>query len=170
MKIALVAMFLATSTLAQAHSAALPAACGPKKANFDVKLDISQHTPAQPEPGKAVVYFIQDAGTEPVGLDVYPISRLGVDGVWVGSNQKSSDFSISIEPGEHHMCATATFHLVGVGQPVALASFTAEAGKTYYYRTRLRLDPVTLDFDRIDSDQAKYQIASFPLSVSTPKK
>ncbi len=87
-----------------------------------------------------------------------------------GSNQKSSYFSVSIEPGEHHVCATAKFHSTAVGQPLALANFTAEAGKTYYYRTQLFLRPVVLDLEQIDSDQAKYLIASYPLSVSTPKK
>jgi hypothetical protein len=50
----------AASTLAQARAADLPTACGPTDVRFEVKLDKSKHTLAQPEPGKAVIYFFQD--------------------------------------------------------------------------------------------------------------
>jgi hypothetical protein len=55
---------------------------------------------------------------------------------------------------------------------VELAHFTAEAGKVYYYRTRLVMSKEVelLELDSIDSDQGQYLVASFPLSVSTPKK
>jgi hypothetical protein len=53
-----------------------------------------------------------------------------------------------------------------------MAHLEAEAGKVYYYRTRLVLSRSVelLELEPIDSDQGKYLIASFPLSVSTPKK
>jgi hypothetical protein len=59
-----------------------------------------------------------------------------------------------------------------VDQRVELAHFTAEAGKIYYYRTRLVVSRSVelLELNPIDSDQAKYLIASFSLSVSSPKK
>jgi hypothetical protein len=55
---------------------------------------------------------------------------------------------------------------------VELAHFTAEAGKVYYYRTRLLWSRSLelLELNPIDSDQAKYLIATFSLSVSNPKK
>jgi hypothetical protein len=54
---------------------------------------------------------------------------------------------------------------------IALAHFTAEAGKVYYFRTRAfgDKDQWLLDLDPVDSDQANYLIASYPLSVSHPK-
>jgi hypothetical protein len=53
MKIAFAAFLLAASAFAQAPSTVVPTACGPSDVNFKVKLDNSQHTLAQPEPGKA---------------------------------------------------------------------------------------------------------------------
>ena len=76
----------------------------------------------------------------------------------------NSYFSISVEPGEHHMCATP-------GPVIALAHFNAEAGKVYYFRTRVfgSNTQSLFDFDPIDSDHAQYLIASYPLSVFAPK-
>jgi hypothetical protein len=125
-------------------------------------------TLAQPDPGKARVYFFQDAGTShTLG---YPTVKLAIDGAWVGANHGNSYFSVSVEPGEHHVCVTLQSSLVA--QRVELTHFTAEAEKVYHYRTRLVMSRTVelLDLDPIDSDQGKYLIASFPLSVSNPKK
>jgi len=53
-----------------------------------------------------------------------------------------------------------------------LAHFTAEAGKVYYFRTKAFEGKyqVSLDFDPIDSDQGRFFVASYPLSVSHPKR
>jgi hypothetical protein len=168
MKIAVVALFFAASAFARAVPTVSAAACGAEKSSFKVTLDESQRTLAEPEPGKARVYFFQDAGT---GMTLgYPTTKLGMDGVWVGATHGDSYFSVSVEPGEHHVCATLQSSLVA--QRVELAHFTADAGKIYYYRIRLLLSRSIelLELDPIDSDQGKYLIASFRLSVSTPKK
>jgi|HubBroStandDraft_5_1064220.scaffolds.fasta_scaffold88823_2 hypothetical protein len=168
MKIAVVALFLAASAHAQAVPAIVTAACGPDRTNFKVTLDESKKTLVEPEPGKARVYFFQDAGTSfTLG---YPTAKLGMDGVWVGANHGNSYFSVSVEPGEHHVCGTLQSSLVG--QRVELVHFTAAAGEIYYYRMRLIMSrsEELLELDAIDSDQGKYLVASFPLSVSTPKK
>jgi hypothetical protein len=59
-----------------------------------------------------------------------------------------------------------------LAQRVELAHFTAEEGKTYYYRTRIVMSRSVelLELEPIDSDQGKYLVALFPLSVSSPKK
>ncbi len=168
MRIALVTLLLAASAFAQVPPAASTAACGPENVSFKVKLDESQHTLAQPDPGKARVYFFQDAGTShTLG---YPTVKIAMDGAWVGANHGNSYFSVSVEPGKHHVCVTLQSSLVA--QRVELTHFTAEAEKVYYYRTRLVMSRTVelLDLDPIDSDQGKYLIASFPLSVSNPKK
>jgi hypothetical protein len=168
MKIVVVALLFTASAFAQAVPAIATAACGPEKTNFKVTLDKSQKTLAEPEPAKARVYFFHDAGTAAtVG---YPTTKLGMDGEWVGANHSNSYFSVSVEPGEHRVCATLQSSLVA--QRVELAHFTAAAGKIYYYRTRLIMSRSVelLELDPLDSDQGKYLIASFPLSVSAPKK
>ncbi|MFZ1919138.1 MAG: hypothetical protein WAU58_16305 [Terriglobales bacterium] len=166
----IVVILFAIFGFAQAPPAAFPAACGPEKVSFKVTRDDSQHSLAQPDPGKARVYFIHDAGTG--GTLGYPTVKVAMDGAWVGANHGESYFSVSAEPGEHHVCVTLQSSLVG--QRVGLVHFTAEADKIYYYRTQLlvtgRGSIELLELDPIDSDQGKYLIGSFPLSVSSPKK
>jgi len=168
MKVALIALLFATAAFAQVAPVAYPAACGPQNVSFKVKRDESQHILAQPDPGKARVYFLQDAGTgQTIG---YPTVKIAIDGAWVGANRVNSHFSVSVEPGEHHVCVTLQSSLFA--QRVELAHFTAEANRVYYYRTRLIMSRSVelLELDPIDSDQGKYLVASFPLSVSSPKR
>ncbi len=169
MKIAFVLLFFAVSTFAQSPAAIATAACGPRNVGFDVKTHGSQHTLTPPDPGKARVYFLQETGTHVI-FGVYPITNIGIDGEWVGAYKNNAYFSVSVEPGEHHVCAN--LQSLNTGHQVELAHFTAEAGKIYYYRTRLFLARglVYFELNPLDSDQANYLIASFPLSVSQPKK
>jgi len=165
MKLAVIVLLSAASAFSQAVPTT---ACGSENISFNVKRDDSQHQLAPPEAAKARVYFVHDAGT---GITLgYPTVKLAIDGAWVGANHGNSYFSVSVEPGEHHVCVTLQSSLVA--QRVELAHFTAEAGKTYYYRTQLVTSRSVelLELDSIDSDQGKYLIDSFPLSVSAPKK
>jgi hypothetical protein len=68
------------------------------------------------------------------------------------------------------VCVTLQSSLVA--QRVELAHFTAEAEKVYYYRTQLVTSRSVelLELEPIDSDQGKYLIATFPLSLSQLKK
>jgi len=146
-----------------------PAACGPKSVNFDVKLDDSRHTLLPAEPGKARVYFIQDLG--PISCVACTTTRIGLDGSWAGAVHHNSYFSVSVEPGEHHVCANPQSRFAAINRIVALAHFTAEAGKVYYFRARVvgDKDNPFFDFDPIHSDQGEYLAGRFPLSVSHPK-
>jgi hypothetical protein len=169
MKAALIALFFVASAFAQAQSSALPAACGPTSMKFDVKLEESHPTQAQPAPGNATVYFVQDRPTgNGVGISV---TRIGLDGAWVGAFQHNSYFSVSVNPGEHHLCVNPQSR-TSLGKLVGLARFTAEAGKVYYFRTRARStnSATDLKIEAVDSDQARYLIASSPLSLSTARK
>jgi len=168
MKAALVVLLFAASAWAQNPVAAAIAACGPEGVEFKVKLDDVVHAPGQPEAGKALVYFIHEAGSE--AMLVYPTVKLGVDGAWAGANHGNSYFAVSMTPGEHHLCATLQSSLVE--QRVELAHFTADAGKVYYFRTRLVLSRSVelLDLEPIDHDQGVYLAATSSLSVSRATK
>jgi hypothetical protein len=168
MKVALIALLFAAPAFAQAAPAGSTAACGPENVTFGVKLDESQHTLARPDPGRARVHFFQDAGTS--HTFGYPTVKIAMDGAWVGANHGNSFFSVSVEPGEHHVCVT--LQSSQFAQRVELAHFTAEAEKVYYYRTRLVLSRSVelLELDPMDSDQGRYLVATFPLSVSSLKK
>src|ERR1035438_949235 len=149
-------MFLAVSAIAQQESGAL-AACGPKGVKFDVKRDKSPQTLVQPTPGKARVYFIQDVGVAKC-LGSCWTTQIGLDGEWVGANQRNSYFSVSVDPGEHHVCANLDPQFSP--HTVAFVHFTAEAGKVYYFRMRpFWGKDQLLNIDPIDSDEAKYLIA-----------
>lgn len=159
MKIALIALLFAASAVAQNPPAALPAACGPENVHFEVKLDKSRHTLEQPEAGKVRVYFLQDSFSASIGLD----------GEWVGANRGHSYFSVSVAPGEHHLCAKVD---APMDHPTELLHFTAEAGKVYYFRGRV-VPPqsgVYLFFEQSDSDEAEYLLSSYSLGISQIKK
>jgi hypothetical protein len=173
MRIAIALFLFTLSAFAQDSPAiaAAEAACGPKGVNFDVKDDDSQHAVAQPEAGKALVYVIQDIGS-PNCIGGCITTKIALDGVWVGANHHNSYFSFAVEPGERHLCANWQSHFGRLSRVVGLAHFTAEAGKTYFFRTRAigYGGPTFFDIEPIDTDQAKLFIASIPMSVSHPKK
>jgi hypothetical protein len=169
MKVALVALLFAAAALAQDSPGRVAPACGPKDVNFNVKVDASHHTLTQPEPGKSLIYFIQE---KPVsGCIGTCVTRIGLDGAWAGAFQHKSWFSVPLEPGPHHLCMNPQAHFA-LGNLVGSASFTAEAGKVYYFGARAVSTSVALDVDLepLDGEQAKPLIASYPLSVSHPRR
>ena len=166
MRIYLLMLILATATIATAQEPAVRTNCGPEKVHFDVELDKTKHATLPIDPGKARVYFIQDLGTEnPFGAGGAFITKIGIDGAWVGANKNNSWFSVSVEPGVHHLCANAQAHMFG--HVVELAHFTAEAGQVYYFRIRnFMWQTRRLEFEPADSDQALYMISIYPLGIS----
>jgi len=166
MKVALLALLFVAPAFAQAPPTASTTACGPENSNFNVKPDDSQHSLAQPEPGKALVYFIQEKAADSFGVT----TQIGLDGTWVGANKNSSYFAVSVDPGEHHVCANVQSFR---GHRMGLVHFTAQVGMVYYFDARIvygeQAEPI-LFLGAVDSDQAKYLIATTPMSVSNPKK
>lgn len=166
---ALLAFLLAGfSLLAHAQSAQPLAACGSGDLPFTVKLTDKSPEPSKPQPGKALLYFIQDGGDN--SAIAYPTTRLGVDGMWIGANKESSYTALEVEPGERHLCVMVQSSFVD--NFVELAHFTAEADKTYFYRTRLLLSKSSeyLELAPIDSDQGWYLVNALPRSIVKPKK
>lgn len=168
--IGFVAVFLSSSPLfSQIPAFASRAACGDGEVSMAVKLDSTQHAMEPPEPGTARIYFIQDRGEAPTVA--YPTTKIGIDGKWAGANKKDSYFSVSVEPGEHHLCAAIQSSIIR--QNLELAHLTAEAGQVYYYRTRIIYSRDGLEyfsFIPVDSDEAKYLIELFPLATAHARK
>jgi hypothetical protein len=173
MRIAAVLILLSIAAFARDPAAvsAAEAACGPKGVNFDVKDDNPQHSGGQPEAGKALVYVIQDIGGAKC-IGGCSTTKIALDGAWMGANHNSSYFSFAVDPGEHHLCANWQSHIERLSRILALAHFTAEAGGIYYFRTRAfgNGNEILFDLAPVDSDQGKYFVADYPLSVSHPKK
>lgn len=175
MKLVLIALFVASSLpalCAQPGESAdsFPAACGPANVHFKVNVDTGDHPILPPEPGKARVYFIHDAGSTDQPFPAYPTTKFAIDGSWVGADRSNSWFSISIDAGQHHICASLQTSLY---QPrIELAPLSAEAGKTYYYRTRLDISRQAelLELEPINSDEARYLLTAYPMSTFTAKK
>jgi len=172
MKHVLLALLLAASAVAQKPPNDLPSACGPKDANFEVKLENAK--PAQPVPGKALIYFIQQAGSRLNQINWrVPTVLLGIDGAWVGAYNESAWFAMEIAPGEHHVCTLMQGQMgLLIRDQVETADFVAEANHVYYFRTReiAATNTEYLFLDAVDRDQALYRIASYPRSVSKQKK
>src|SRR5262249_12390331 len=149
------------------------AGCGANEIHFDVKTDKKQHPTGQPDAGKALVYVIGAAFSDYAAVHVgTPPTRFGIDGTWVGANGYRSYFFFPVEPGDHRLCTNAQskFERVVKGSWAA-TSFTAEAGKSYYFRTktpkgqlsRVKLVPV-------DPAEAQVLIAATWFSTSRLKK
>ncbi len=163
--------FFTMCALAQDPVAAAKSACGPNNVSFDVQDDNSSHAVKQPEPGKALIYVIQDIGVENC-LWACMTTKIAMDGAWLGANRHNSYFVSAVDPGERHLCVNWQSHIERFSKAVGLVHFTAEAGQVYFFRTRIMgiNGPAFFDFEPIDSDQGKLFVAQLPMSVSHPKK
>lgn len=175
MKAAVAVLFLLAATALAQNSptgTAMAPGCGATDIKFDVKTDKSQHPAIQPDPGKAVVYFVEDDTlfqSRPV-----PLTRIGLDGTWVGANKGNSYFYLTVDPGEHHLCANwQSFVGFGAHHQSAAAHFTAEPGQAYYFtvkNTWLREVMIAkIELAPLDSDQGQLLASRFAFSSSHPK-
>jgi hypothetical protein len=177
LRIILLVVFFASPLLAQRSMSTplLAAGCGPDDVRFDVKTDKNHHPTAQPDAGKALVYVIGDSGGDHVGFHVgTPPTRFGVDGTWVGANGYRSYFFFPVEPGDHRLCTRIQSKLQGlVKSSTAATSFTAEAGKSYYFRTKTPDRPVSgeqVELVPVDPAEAQVLLAAAAYSTFQLKK
>ena len=165
----------ATTTSAQGTPPATAAApgCGADNTKFEVTTAKSQHPISKPNPGKALIYFLQD--------DSYfenmprPATRFGLDGEWIGATHANSYFYISVDPGDHHLCANwQNFLGVRTTFKSAATHFTAEPDRVYYYVVSdfyiENHGPATIKINPLDSDQAQLLMSKFAFSTSKAKK
>ena len=148
------------------------AACGQDDVEFDVKTSDRQATVPQPQPGKALVFVVEDFD-RPEGELITPTARVGLDGAWVGANRGRAYLFFPVDPGKHHLCSDWQSVPSSVQLQASLASLTAEAGRTYYFRTRILEHSGgvwTLDLERVDDDEGQLLVATSPLSGYRPKK
>jgi hypothetical protein len=172
LRTALVVLLFASPVLAQ-DSTANPlaaAGCGANEVHFEVKTNKKQHTTAQPDADKALVYVIGAAWSDYVAVHIgTPPTRFGIDGTWVGANGYRSYFFFSVEPGDHHLCSSVQSKIERVVKSsTAAISFTAEAGKTYYFRTKTPVRPNSsegIKLAPVDPAEAQVLIAASALST-----
>jgi hypothetical protein len=171
MRVAVLLLLCIAPALAQDNSTGNDprAACGPFTVKFETH-ESSNSPPAQAEPGKALVFVVEDY--KPLGNVVgKPRLIIGLDGTWIGATHGYSYLYFPAQSGEHHLCVSEQSHL-GVLAKVAFARFHAEPGKVYYFRAREMEFRTTqyLDLDSIDPDEGKYLVGSAQLIASKPKK
>jgi hypothetical protein len=138
------------------------AACGPRDAKFYVKTE-SQHPAPEPENGKATMYVVGGQGG---------VISFGMDGKWAGATEGRTYFFVSVDPGEHHLCAMT--HTGKIGSPwVSLHSLKVEAGITYYFFPHFTAAPLSFGefvLEQVDPDQGKYNVANAKFSSSHQTK
>lgn len=179
MKILLAVVLFALSAFAQEQAAiaSAEAACGPTGIQFEVSADKSQHPAPKPEPGKALVYIVEDERRDlrPCLGKCGHITKFGMDGKWLGANQGSSYFFVFVEPGEHHLCAAWEKGGTRPQDRTSLLSFTAESGGTYYFRVRTTaMAPPTyfysIDLEPVNTDEGQLLVAASVFSACHQKK
>ncbi len=168
LRTALLALLFASPAFAQDSTVNLLAAagCGANEIHFDVKTDKQQHPTAQPDAGKALVYVIGAAWSDYVAVHIgTPPTRVGINGTWVGANGYRSYFFFPVEPGDHRLCTRVQSKFERtVKASTAATSFTAEAGKTYYFRTKT---PESGGIKLVPVDPAEAQVLLAFTSFST---
>jgi hypothetical protein len=175
MKSVLVFLLFTSPALAQNRlsDTAIAPGCGAEDAKFAVKTEKRQHPVTQPDAGKALVYFVEDDSE--FGSSPKPTTRAGLDGKWVGATHGNSYFYFTVDPGEHHLCASwQTTVVLGQGHKTAAAHFTAEAGSVYYFRVKntwMRdLGVAVISLKPLDTDEGLLLASKFSLSNFHPKK
>jgi hypothetical protein len=149
-----------------ASAARTAAGCGPNEMHFDVKTDKTQHPQAPPDAARAVIYIF----SERISFD--QTYRIGMDGKWMGATHDESYFFFAAEPGEHRLCWDVQKGQDKLSDQGAAVTFTAEAGKAYFFRTTMRgNNEITLRwrFERIDAAEGMFMVSSRPLSTSRPR-
>ena len=160
-------LLFAMSVPAAAQSAATfyQQACGPRDASFSVQ-QVNKQAPTAPDPGKALVYVIQRSP------GIRFVTRVGLDGAWARVIDGDSYVPLTVTPGEHHLCAATQDRK---NPEAELIHFKAEPGKVYYYLVRCMPGSndsgrfITMSLDVVDSEEARYLIASDTQSVAKPK-
>ena len=152
--------------------AAATTACGPIGDHLKVNSDNGKGLPTQPEPGKALVYVIEDDGVANRIIGGNITWRVGLDGSWVAALNRHTPYTtFSVTPGDHHLCVNWQSSLEFVAKATNLAHLDVEADKTYYFRIRKweSQTEVFVDLTSVDSDQGKLLLALQP-AVARNKK
>ncbi|MCU1243500.1 MAG: hypothetical protein JWO71_4226 [Candidatus Acidoferrum typicum] len=168
----------ATPGFAQDDAVAARAAagCGPEQVNFEVKADKKRHPAPQPAAGQGLVYVFADVpGNNYGGIAVISVTtRVGIDGTGVGANNNHSYFFFAVSPGDHRLSTNWQSSLASRSKVAQAVTLTAEAGKIYYFRTKMAFpeNRVIMKLEPLDPAEGQLLIASsaFSTPMVQPKK
>jgi hypothetical protein len=176
MKNVLAFLLLASSMYAPGSvgEARLAAGCGPSSVSFKVAVNKEQHPTPQPEPGKAIVYLIQQDVTDPnyTSLTGGATLKVGLDGDWIGATHGRSYLYFAVEPGEHRVCTSWQSIVAAATRLGSAVTVTAEPGKSYYLRAKVeerseRQPSIKLEI--IDNAEGQFDVSNSGLSVAHRK-
>jgi hypothetical protein len=143
--------------------------------NFDAQAS-SSRAAARLQPGKALVYLVEDFRKAPGELG-NPTIRVGLDGAWMGATRANTYLFFSVDPGEHHLCTSWQSRLKRLSRLAAFARFGAAPGRIYYFCARITYSSypggaanMNLDLYPLDPDEGQYLVSTFRFSDSHPRK
>jgi hypothetical protein len=173
MKSLLGAFFLCLCLVSTGHAWAidLPSSCGDNNVQFEAKAKAGRPSPGAPATGKAQIILIENEN-QMIGLFMHATVRYGMDGAWVGANYGNSYFALTVDPGEHHLCANWKTGIKMHPTDSRAIAFTAQPDQVYYFAGKVTVesrDVITFDFAPLNDDEGKYQIQTLKQSTSKPK-
>lgn len=146
------------------------AACGPKFAKFDVRLDKRPFTASQPPSGMARIYIVTQI--ERLPLRHTPITKLGMDGQWIGAARTYSYIALDVSPGIHHLCAALPANgsaFARASRSLALARLDAQPGHAYSFWALSIGFGDSFTLQPINRDEAAMFLEVIPESISRTK-
>jgi hypothetical protein len=152
----------------EAHAASLPAGCGSDKVKFDVETTKAAPPTLTPEPGMALVVFIEstDNGSWPTIT-----TRFGMDDAWVGANKNNTYFTVSVKPGDYRICSSRQGW--GAEDWSDSSPLFAQAGKVYFFESLVHFTHGECDrergfhFKQITEDYGRSRVNASRLSTWT---
>jgi hypothetical protein len=133
--VAILSFFVCLGVGLEACCATLPDACGDNNARLNVLTQNRPATLPAPTPNAATLVFVQ-RNIRCVGCS---ISRVGLDGAWIGADKGNSYFSFAAVPGVHHVCAYWEAPLARIENKLELTDLTTQAGQIYYFEIEVTL-------------------------------
>lgn len=105
--------------------------CGWLGAKHKTTVHETTGQPAEPSPGKALIYFIRSRSLRGALTE----AKLAANERWIGVLPRGYYYAVAeIEPGIVNLCATWS---ISPPRSDGSATLTAEAGKRYYFEARL---------------------------------
>jgi hypothetical protein len=151
----------------QLRATTLPEACGDER----IKVDVTAQKPSSALPAAnattATLVFVQRLSESCIGCSV---SRVGLDGTWIGANKGAGFFSVTTAPGKHHVCAFWDAPGARTENKVELTELEALAGQIYYFEIEIgprstgefamRLKPISADMGTFLVSRSKQSVAT----------
>ena len=156
-----------------AFEAAITSACGPDGVRPHARFEVGNGKVEPALPGKARVYFIDVLRGPRSSLE--DGLSIAADGRWVGALNGRSQFSVTLDPGEHHFCVRVD-HRNGSSwrakaQRLALLDVRVKAGETIFLAARAMFPNSAEDWlwhamlRQINCDEGRLLVATAARSV-----